>query len=99
MHASAVLRYRFTVWIFICGVSGSMPGTMLHSQRSETVPSQVSPSARERRWPWRRSTSCWSPPAATITGQNKLVVLGDTNLEQARELPEGLRRFLAETRT
>ncbi len=32
-------------------------------------------------------------------GANKLVVLGDTNLEQARELPEGLRRFLAETRT
>ena len=30
-------------------------------------------------------------------GANKLVTLGDTKLDQVRELPAGLRRFLAET--
>ena len=30
-------------------------------------------------------------------GRNKLVALGDTHLDPAREMPEGLRRFLAET--
>ena len=32
-------------------------------------------------------------------GTNKLVDLGDTKLDRAREIPEGLRRFLAETAT
>ena len=32
-------------------------------------------------------------------GTNKLVALGDTKLDRAREIPEGLRRFLAETAT
>ena len=47
-------------------------------------------------WPVSRQP-CRASAGSDYHGANKLVALGDTKLDGAAALPEGLRRFLAET--